>query len=163
VYFVINFGVFFFLNTAAEVKLVSRMHKELNEKKERLARMNSHNLQSSSLPAAIPIEATSSSMQAGEDRTKADKEDKKKKMEVIKMVLINGVLNFILRAPPEILFWMENCSIFSEIFPDQIPFLLVLVAPNFGLNFYVPGLLSVIADIGYLSYLLTFTTKGYTG
>jgi hypothetical protein len=37
VYFVVNFGVFFILNTGIEVKIVRRMHKELQEKRERLA------------------------------------------------------------------------------------------------------------------------------
>jgi hypothetical protein len=39
-YFVVNFGVFFILNTGVEVKIVHRMHKELQEKRERLAKMN---------------------------------------------------------------------------------------------------------------------------
>jgi hypothetical protein len=39
-FFFINFDLFFLLNTAIEVKLVRRMHKELAEKSERLAKMN---------------------------------------------------------------------------------------------------------------------------
>jgi hypothetical protein len=44
VYFLINFGVFFILNTGIEVKIVRRMHKELKEKRERHAKMKATNL-----------------------------------------------------------------------------------------------------------------------
>jgi hypothetical protein len=39
VYFCINFGIFFILNTGLEVKIVRRMQKELKEKRERLSKM----------------------------------------------------------------------------------------------------------------------------
>jgi hypothetical protein len=42
VYFLINFGAFFILNTTLEVKLVRRMHDELVQKRERLAKMNAN-------------------------------------------------------------------------------------------------------------------------
>jgi hypothetical protein len=57
VYFLINFGVFFILNTGIEVKIVRRMHKELQEKRERLAKMNSATKLASSTLTAIPAEA----------------------------------------------------------------------------------------------------------
>jgi hypothetical protein len=97
VYFCLNFGVFFILNTTVEVKIVRRMHKELQEKRERLARMN--------------VLKTSHT----EDKKNEEEEDGKKERKVIKMVVLNGVFNFIFRAP-DILFWMENKTILSFVF-----------------------------------------------
>jgi hypothetical protein len=102
VYFLINFGLFFILNTSIEVKIVRRMHTELKEKRERIAKMSA-----SSTTSSVVSTETATVSQADEDRKKAEDEDSKKERKVIKMVVINGILNFILRAP-DILFWMEN-------------------------------------------------------
>jgi hypothetical protein len=131
VYFVLNFVVFFILNTAIEVKLVRRMHKELDDKRERIARMNS------------------------DDKMKNEIEDKKKEKKVIKMVIFNGILNFVLRAP-DMLFWLENTNIFSIVIAESI---IITLFSKTGLASFVPGLLGFVADVGYLSYILTFSTN----
>jgi hypothetical protein len=149
VYFIINFGAFFILNTGIEVKIVRRMHKELKEKRERLAQMHASNL----LPSN-PVEA-SIHESTNEDKKK-ETEDGKKERRVIKMVILNGVLNFFLRAP-DMLFWLEN----------KITWSILLVHINditdfnsdYILNNAAPGMLSLIADIGYLTYILTFSTN----
>jgi hypothetical protein len=148
VYFVINFCFFFIVNTGIEVKLVRRMHTELQEKRQRLAKMNDHSL-------SVPVVATATSQLAkacqSDEEKKREKEDVKKERKVIKMVIINGFFNFVLRAP-DILFWMENQSVWSAL--DE----------NYGdvektVEQYVPGLLTLIADIGFLTYILTFSTN----
>jgi hypothetical protein len=144
VYFVIDFALFFTLNTGIEVKLVRRMHKELIDKKERLAKMNA-----SSTTVETTFAATASTIQADKDKKLKEDEDSKKEKKVIKMVIFNGILNFVLRAP-ELLFWLENASIFTAAFPQQ------KVIP---LCYYIPGILIFIADISYFSYILTFTTN----
>jgi hypothetical protein len=79
------------------------------------------------------------------------------------MVIINGVINFIFRAP-EMLFWMENKSILSSlyshikrynnVYDNHMAYSYDKIAKE-----NTPGLLNLIADIGYLSYILTFTTN----
>jgi hypothetical protein len=145
VYFVINFGVFFTLNTAFEVKIVRRMHKELKEKRERIAKMNA------SATTNALTEGAKTHMSSKKQTEKED-EDGQKERKVIKMVVLYGFFNFFLRAP-EVLFWIENKKILSVVFPvgsfDSVDLS----------NQFPPGLLSLIADIGYLTYILTFTTN----
>jgi hypothetical protein len=142
VYFVINFGVFFTLNTIIEVKIVRRMHKELKEKRERMAKMNVSSAAKSSLDT----------VQSDQEKKKkeAEEEDLKKERKVILMVVLNSIFNFVLRAP-DILFWMEYPSVWSAVFPRSNYW-------NEERNF-IPGFLDLIADIGYLSYILTFTAN----
>jgi hypothetical protein len=66
VYFIINFGGFFILNTVIEIKIVRRMHKELKEKRERMAKMNSSNL--SAKNSVGIVKATSLSETLSEDK-----------------------------------------------------------------------------------------------
>jgi hypothetical protein len=134
VYFVINFVIFFIANTGIEIKTVRRMHKELVEKRERIAKMKE----------------LSSAVAKHEDNTKADDDDKKERR-VIKMVVLNGILNFVLRAP-DMLFWMENTKMMLIVFGD-------INGVLFRILEFVPGLLIFIADIGYFTYILTFTTN----
>jgi hypothetical protein len=145
VYFVINFGVFFILNTTIEVKIVRRMQKVLREKRERMQKMNA------SKPSAIALTGAYKPFQADEDMKKAEYEDGKKEREVIKMVVLNGFLNFIFRAP-DLLFWLEYKNILSTIF--------IYRPLNDSLSGYnTPGLLTLIADISYLTYVVTFSTN----
>jgi hypothetical protein len=142
VYFVINFGLFFVLNTGIEVKLVWRMHRELREKRERLAKMNNvavDRLSSSNFETTSTVKT---------DKKKKENEDEIKQRRVIKMVVLTSVFNILLRAP-DMLSWIENVNIFPIVFGDA----------QYFLGQFVPGLLSFIADLSYLTYILTFTTN----
>jgi hypothetical protein len=136
VYFLINFGVFFVLNTTIEVKVLRRLHKEIKEKRERIARMNDVE-ESTTIPPS----------RSNVNYKEKEEEDVKKESRVLKMVVMNGILNFILRTP-DILFWMGSPYILplSDSFVNR-------------LSDYVPGFLSLIADIGYFAFILTFTTN----
>jgi hypothetical protein len=155
-YFVINFGAFFILNTGVEVKIVRRMHKELKEKRQRLARMNATK---PSLPSTSLKKEEPETSQEDKDKKKAEDEDGIKERQVIKMVIFNGVFNFILRGP-DILFWMENKNIVSCFYSGSYEH--VDLTWNNEENMHnerTPGLLNLIADIAYLTYILTFTTN----
>jgi hypothetical protein len=104
IYFIINFGGFFLLNTGIEIKIVRRMHIELKEKRERIAKMNATNSSVSNSVRAIKVASSSETLN---ENKKREAEDAKKERRVIKMVILNGILNFILRAP-DMLFWLEN-------------------------------------------------------
>jgi hypothetical protein len=142
VYFCINFVVFFILNTGIEIKLVRRMKKELQEKRKRAAKMNTSKSHDS------PLIAQTKEVITLEVKKQKKQEDDKKEKRVIRMVILNGIFNFFLRST-EILFWMENANYWSILFP---------ITPG-TLSHYAPGLLNLIADIGYLTYILTFTTN----
>jgi hypothetical protein len=79
---------------------------------------------------------------------KREEEDNKKERKVIKMVVLNGFFNFILRAP-EMLFWIENANSWELLYS--------IVLNHHYVKF--PGLLNLIADIGYLAYILTFSSN----
>jgi hypothetical protein len=150
-YFAINFGVFFILNTGIEIKIVRRMHKELQDKRERFTKMNVPKSSSSPL-TTVSAEAENLS-KLGEDK-KREKEDGKKEQRVIKMVIINCIFNFLLRAP-EMLFWIENTNAELVLFPSGSLF----GTSNGQYIQYMPGFLSFIADIGYFAYIVTFSSN----
>jgi hypothetical protein len=127
IYFTINVVVFFFINTLIEVQILNRMRKELGEKRKRLARMNVHRF-------ATP---TNNTNEIGEA------EDSKKERRVIIMVVLNSILNFILRFPDFLLF-LENSRISSSL--------------N-NVNNTFPGFSNLLLDISYLAYILTFSTN----
>jgi hypothetical protein len=148
VYFVINFGLFFILNTVIEVKIVRRMHKEMKDKRERMAKLHDPTGPQPLLKTAVADgsqPAAPNVLHSDEEKNKKE-EDLKKEKRVIKMVVLNGILNFVLRAP-DMLFWLENQNIWSSLLESGL------------INFYSPGLLSLILDVGYLSFILTFTTN----
>jgi hypothetical protein len=122
-YFVINFLLFFAINTLIEFLIVMRMRRELREKRERLARMS---------------KGKNSNLAVNESRTES--EDAKKERRVIIMVVVNSLVNFVFR------------------FPD---FLIFLEAYNSSAVDYYnnknPGLSALLLDIGYLTYILTFS------
>jgi hypothetical protein len=129
------------------VKIVRRMHKELKEKRERHAKMKATNMSTS--PSVETVSA-SLSQTLNEDKKK-EMEDEKKERKVMKMVILNGIFNFVLRAP-DMLFWLENKMTWSIFyFQDD--------SSTTILNSITPGILSLIADIGYLTYILTFSTN----
>jgi hypothetical protein len=90
------------------------MHKELKEKRERLAKMNA---EKPPIPSVAATDLLNKPQLNNEDK-KRENEDVKKERKVIKMVIFNGVFNFVLRAP-DILFWMENGSVWLMLFPNH--------------------------------------------
>jgi hypothetical protein len=142
VYFCINFGVFFILNTGMEVNIVRHMHKELKEKRKRLAKMNFYKsaVQTGSV-------GTETKLKTDLEDKKREEEDNEKKRMVIIMVILNGILNFILRAP-EMFFWIENYKSWQVLFGTDV-------------NFSFPGFLNLLADVSYLAYILTFSSNFY--
>jgi hypothetical protein len=144
VYFCVNVGLFFILNTVIEVKIVRRMHKELAEKRERMAKLHTTRAR---LSITLLTPTTNMSQEDMEKKKKED--DTKKERRVIKMVVLNSILNIVLRAP-DLLFWMENSSIWSFLFTNHV---------INEINRTIPGILAFIADIGYFTYILTFITN----
>jgi hypothetical protein len=134
-YFCISFCIFFFLNTGLEVKIVRRMQKELKEKRERLAKMNAEKLASTKNSNESGIESKTEI-----EEKKREEEDAKKERKVIKMVIINGILNFVFRAP-EMVFWLENAKI------------MVILPVVFSHYAGVPGIFSLISIRHWLSWL----------
>jgi hypothetical protein len=144
VYCVINFGVFFILNTGIEVKIVRRMHKELKEKRERLAKMDAAKPFSSAAVETAPVVGLESKPQTNEDK-KREEEDSIKERRVIKMVVFNSVFNFVLRAS-DLLFWIEYHGSWFGFFSC----ILNIINDN------IPGFLGLLVDMGYFFYILTF-------
>jgi hypothetical protein len=145
VYFVINFGFFFIINMGLEAKLVRRMHKELQEKKDRQEKMNA-----SSSSTSSPLTEAARIIQENKNKKK-EKENVKKERKLIKMVVLNSVFNSVLRAP-DMFFWIENTDSWCLLFTclnNQL-------RNNVDL---FPGLLSFMTDISYLTYIMTFTTN----
>jgi hypothetical protein len=146
VYFVINFVFFFVLNTAIEIKIVRRMHKELRQKRKRAAKMGR-----SKPTSATTASVTNTSQSADEYKEKED-EDLMKERRVIKMVIFNGFFNFVLRSP-DIMFWVEYHGSWTTVFGGNS------VTGQVNFSQYMPGVLSFVADIAYLAYIITFTTN----
>jgi hypothetical protein len=110
VYFVFNFGLFFTLNTAIEVNLVRRMRKELQEKRDRLAKMNADKSSVSVVATTGSADFSKKSSQLAQDKKK-EEEDVKKERKVMKMVILNGFFNFILSTRDSILDGEFKCLV----------------------------------------------------
>jgi hypothetical protein len=89
------------------------MQKELREKRGRIAKMKA----SKSAVIIGPVGDKTEPQTDLEDR-KREEEDSKKEREVIKMVVLNGFLNFVLRAP-EMTFWIENSNSWPILFKSD--------------------------------------------
>jgi hypothetical protein len=124
VYFVFNVLLFFIVNTLIEVKILKCMHKELVEKRERMARMS----------------ASKSTALDKNKNTSVEEEDDKKERRVIIMVTVNSLINFFLRIP-DFLIFLENSSQTAADYYNSI----------------YPGLASLLLDVSYLAYILTFS------
>jgi hypothetical protein len=131
-YFVVNFGFFFAINTLIEIQIVQRMRKELKEKRVRMLRMSSGKsliTSNSSVSSTITNRLTS-----------IESEDEKKERRVIVMVVVNSVMNFVLRFP-DFLIFLEATGNSYVIY----------------LNLLYPGFSALLLHISYLSYILTFS------
>jgi hypothetical protein len=125
------------------------MQKELKEKRERLLVMNA-----SKAPSSVAISRSSPALsmsQSIQDK-KREEEDLKKERRVIKLVVVNSVFNFVLRSP-DVLFLLNN----SYMWPLFLQFTVNGVSDSW--RRYISGLFGFIADIGYFTYTLTFTTN----
>jgi hypothetical protein len=125
---------------------VRRMQKELREKRERLAKMNATK---SAVKTGYNGDETKS--QTEEEDKKREAEDGEKERKVIKMVVLNGFFNFVLRAP-EMVFWIEYSNswpvLFGSFWKNAV-----------RKSSYFPGILNLLADVGYLAYILTFSSN----
>jgi hypothetical protein len=104
-----------------------------------------------SLAAGGSAQLSSNNKKKEDLNKKKEEEDLKKERKVIKMVVLNGIINFVLRAP-DMLFWLENVSIWSIVFKNQID-------GTYTTDQVVGGIFGFIPDIGYFTYILTFTTN----
>jgi hypothetical protein len=133
VYFLINSIVFFAVNTTIEVRIIYRLREEIEEKRKRMAQMSAR--------------ASFSSITNGSTDhidVKKSEEDEKKERRVIKMVFFNGFFNFLLRFS-DVLVLFENENIWKS-------FAAYLASK-------LPGFMNLFVDIGYFTYILTFSTN----
>jgi hypothetical protein len=126
-YFVLNYLLVIILNTLVEVIIVIKLHKELQEKRKR-------------------AEQRSNQIDA---RTRRNLEmDHKKEQRAIIMVVVNGLVNFLLRLPEIFIFLTTGDLIFTTDFND--------------IEFYIAkfnSFDSLFVDVSYLTFILTFTTN----
>jgi hypothetical protein len=124
-YFLINYVLFMIVNTGVEVALVKKLFKELHDKKLKLAEMTHHS----------PIQL----------KQKFEEIDQKERR-AIKMVLLNGTINLVLRLPEFLVFAISSRAILGDNF---------LV--SFSTTVYSTPTMEI--DISYATYMLTFVTS----
>jgi hypothetical protein len=91
-YFVLNFGVFFLVNTWTEVRLVRKLHNELTIKRNKVA----EEIELTSMHNSAHSAVVNKMLKA---KQKKIEHDSKKEQRAIIMVISNSVINFILRLP----------------------------------------------------------------
>jgi hypothetical protein len=89
-YFCVDFGLFFFINTAIEISILRKFHAELKEKQRKMQEMQ----------------------QANQNQINKLESDKKKEQRAITMVALNSLVNFILRCP-EVFIISKNLDLLS--------------------------------------------------
>jgi hypothetical protein len=140
VYFLINFVLFFLVNTFVELVLLVKLHRELKDKRKRLQGMknktnNTDNSESSQNTRRVDL------LMSFRKRRKLNIEETAEQR-AITMVCVNASINFFLRLP-ELLFVFSLCyELFSWSFFNSFPNL-----PEFA------------TDLAYLFYILTFTSN----
>jgi hypothetical protein len=115
------------------------MHKELKAKRERMLQMSNH----------VRLSDFSPSGKASVDKKK-EEEDGKKERRVIKMIVLNGLFNFFLRSP-DLLVWLQYNVIRNFLARGGYTWE--------HLSIVIPGFSNIIVDIGYFTYILTFSTN----
>jgi hypothetical protein len=143
-YFVINFAVFFLINTLVEVNLVLEMRKTIAEKK---------------LKAEQEIELSTMNNASGSEvinrliiiKKKKIVEDAKKETKAIMMVISNSLVNFFLRLPEILIFFSSNSSELA----------IIVFGTNLQeiTNYLVNNISSTMVSVSYFLYILTFTTN----
>jgi hypothetical protein len=146
VYFIVNFAVFFLVNTSVEASLLMNMRQEIAEKKERIEK-------------EIKVSAANNSSQSEvvnrviNSKQKKIAEDAMKEKRAINMVVTNSLVNFFLRLPEILVFFSSNSSILTYLVYNQD-------TRNYDLNLEYTLLLfnisSAMENIAYFSYILTF-------
>jgi hypothetical protein len=132
VYFILNYLLFFVVNTLIEIVLLRKLHRELVVKSRRLTDM----------------EMATRALNARTTFRRRRKQDIEKKAEqrAIAMVVINALLNFFLRLPELFFLFSISKKIFNVNFLEE-----------YFLAF--PSLKFLWSDLTYLFYILTFTTN----
>jgi hypothetical protein len=138
-YFIINFVFFFLVNTVVEMSLVLNMRQEIAEKRTKVEAEIQTMINNNTSESAVINKVVKSKL-------KKVSEDAKKETKVIVMVILNSVINFILRVP-EIFVFMSGSSglIKNNVFADF--FMSILYLSN------------MMVSISYLAYVLTFSTN----
>jgi hypothetical protein len=116
-----------------EAMIVLRLHRELSEKRKRLAVMS---------------ELNRSSQQASDQQKKKLEEDEARERRVLIMVLLNSGINFVLRSP-EILFFLIQAGVLTNLSPLDYE----------STALYVPFLPQSLLEFSYFTYILTFCSN----
>jgi single-stranded DNA-specific DHH superfamily exonuclease len=143
-YFVINFGLFFLINTFVEASLVMKMRKEIAEKRKRIEE---------EIRASAANNLSFSKVVTNVIRLKQRKivEDAKKETRAIKMVVANSLINFFLRVPEICVFFSSNTTFLNYLVFGQVY--------NLNSMFLFNNISSMMVSVSYFCYILTFTTN----
>jgi hypothetical protein len=125
-YFVVNSVLFLVTNTIVEIIMLVKFHRELVEKRHRMEQME------------VIDQAMRKKIEQGFLNEKR----------AIRMVVLNGSLNFLLRVP-EISIFLQDSPLLGYI----------KRAKYFTLLDSYPFLLSMLIDLSYLFYICTFSTN----
>jgi hypothetical protein len=129
-YFLVNFVLFFVINTSVEVILVMKLHKEMEQKKKK-------NL---TFKRDKSVKAATTTLISFRKKRKQDIEEGAERRAIV-MVAVNAVLNFVLRLPELFSVFSISNSLVGWAFIDAFPTIPILMT-----------------DIAYFLYILTFTT-----
>jgi hypothetical protein len=145
VYFVINFAIFFLINTCIESSLVIKMRKEIAEKRKRMEeeiRMSSANNSSDSEVINKLINL----------KQKKIVNDANKETWAIKMVVTNSLVNFFFRLPEIFVFFSSNSSFLNFLIRKETVFF-------FDYTILTSNISGTMVSISNFCYILTFTTN----
>jgi hypothetical protein len=137
VYFLLNFVVFLVFNTAVEVSLVRKMRQEIAEKRKK----TEEEIKNTSLKNNAQSQVVNKMLKA---KQKKIEQDAKKETRAVVMVILNSLVNFILRLP-EIFVTISSYNL-SDNLNDNI----LRSMPYFTI---------IMVSSSYLAYILTFTTN----
>jgi hypothetical protein len=142
VYFFINCILFLAVNTGIEFCLLRNLRKEIGDKRTKLEK----EIQESESKNASGSQLINKVIKA---KQKKIEQDSKKERRATVMVIINSGLNFVLRFPEIFIFVSSNSNLI-------VAFTTTLI---FYENTFFSNLSSIMVNLSYLFYILTFTTN----
>jgi hypothetical protein len=113
VYFLINFLLFFVVNTWVEVTIVRKLHSELADKKKRLGGMGMEMTTAAVIRSSATISATLMTSFRKNRRREIDAGAERR---AILMVVINALINFFFRLPELIVLLAQSDSLMTNNF-----------------------------------------------
>jgi hypothetical protein len=152
VYFCVNFLGFLVINTGVEMNLIKNLRKEIVEKKGKMEKEINTMIMNNSSGSMIINKLI-------RDKQKKIEQDAKKEQRATIMVITNSFVNFYLRLPEVLVFFVSTCYSNNLGLTGNCGATILAGSVIYQFLSNIINLKNTIVSFAYLMYILTFTTN----